>query len=259
MKANSSIYYVALVPMYVFSLLWSSVAYSQDSLLESDIIEGSSYEELEYQGYSSILTKEGSSRRAFDTARLKDLRDQSSYQYKHPSPSLNEAFWKWLSQYIHPGKSSTISQRRTLLIFFIIVVIAVVAWILIRVKPRWLMERVNQSSKNKLNSTLADTPSTHFHQHLSQALEQKDYRLAIQLYYEYMVHVSAKQGNIKLSPYKSYEDYIHEFSESTLSSEFRLLSMWYAYIWYSGYLVDRKEYMQLSTRFDQLIKDMKGA
>ena len=87
---------------------------------------------------------------------------------------------------------------------------------------------------------------------IKQALEAKQFRLAIRYYYLFILKLLSEKELITWELQKTNDDYIKELSNSKLQPLFSKVTLLYDYIWYGEFAIDQESYNQASVNFDQL-------
>ena len=87
---------------------------------------------------------------------------------------------------------------------------------------------------------------------IRQALEEKNYRLAIRYYYLFLLKLLTERELIAWEMQKTNDDYINELSKSNLKPLFKKVTMLYDYIWYGEFQIDGDTYERAKNNFDQL-------
>jgi hypothetical protein len=87
---------------------------------------------------------------------------------------------------------------------------------------------------------------------IKQALEKKNYRLAIRYYYLFLLKLLTERELITWELQKTNDDYIQELSKSNLKPLFKKVTMLYDYIWYGEFNIDGETYERAKFNFDQL-------
>ncbi|MEM1260233.1 MAG: DUF4129 domain-containing protein [Bacteroidota bacterium] len=87
---------------------------------------------------------------------------------------------------------------------------------------------------------------------IKQALDNRNYRLAIRYYYLYLLQLLSERELINWELQKTNEDYIQELSQSKLRPLFQKVTLLYDHIWYGEFVIDSEGYDKAKINFDQL-------
>lgn len=87
---------------------------------------------------------------------------------------------------------------------------------------------------------------------IKQALEEKNYRLAIRYYYLFLLKLLTDRDLISWELQKTNDDYINELSKSKLKPQFQKVTLLYDYIWYGEFQIGIADYERAKLDFDQL-------
>ena len=91
---------------------------------------------------------------------------------------------------------------------------------------------------------------------IKEALNKKDFRLAIRYQYLDVLKSLSEKGLISHSHYKSNVEYAYELKNKTLKNEFRQLVFAFDHIWYGEYTVDANQYQLIYREFDSFKKNI---
>ncbi|MEJ6792179.1 MAG: DUF4129 domain-containing protein [Lacinutrix sp.] len=92
---------------------------------------------------------------------------------------------------------------------------------------------------------------------ITNAVKQKDYRLAIRYYYLLAIKELSQHNIIEWQQQKTNEDYINEIKSSTLQTRFEKITRIYDYVWYGEFKVDAIKFESLKLDFINLNKQVK--
>lgn len=89
---------------------------------------------------------------------------------------------------------------------------------------------------------------------IKEAVNQKNYRLAIRYYYLLSLKNLTLNESISWQPQKTNEDYIKEIEKDHLKVDFKNITKIYDYVWYGEFNVDALKYEALRHPFENLNK-----
>ncbi|WP_034059586.1 DUF4129 domain-containing protein [Lacinutrix jangbogonensis] len=93
---------------------------------------------------------------------------------------------------------------------------------------------------------------------ITEAVKQKDYRLAIRYYYLLAIKELSENNIIDWEQQKTNEDYIKEIKANTLQTQFEKITRIYDYVWYGEFEVDAPKFENLKLDFMNLNKQVKN-
>ncbi|MFK7834518.1 MAG: DUF4129 domain-containing protein [Winogradskyella sp.] len=89
---------------------------------------------------------------------------------------------------------------------------------------------------------------------IKDAIQQKNYRLAIRYYYLLSLKQLTENNSISWQPQKTNEDYIKEIDKEHLRLDFKNITKIYDYVWYGEFSVDAVKFETLRLPFENLNK-----
>lgn len=92
---------------------------------------------------------------------------------------------------------------------------------------------------------------------ISDAIKQKNYRLAIRYYYLLTLKYLSEANTIDWQPQKTNEDYIKEIQRAHIKFDFKNITKIYDYVWYGEFNVDALSFESLKRPFESLNTTLK--
>jgi large-conductance mechanosensitive channel len=92
---------------------------------------------------------------------------------------------------------------------------------------------------------------------ITEAIKQKNYRLAIRYYYLQTLKFLTEKNSISWQPQKTNEDYIKEIGNTSILSDFKNLTKIYDYVWYGEFNIDNLKFETLKNTFETINKSIK--
>ena len=89
---------------------------------------------------------------------------------------------------------------------------------------------------------------------IKEAINQKNYRLAIRYYYLLSLKHLTESDRISWEAQKTNEDYIKEIETDNLKAGFKNITRIYDYVWYGEFNVDALKFEALKSPFEELNK-----
>ena len=119
----------------------------------------------------------------------------------------------------------------------------------------WIIKKKGKKISALENITTEDFKTTNFEQLVAEALEQKQYRLSIRLYYLWLLQRLQEEQKIVWAPEKTNADYTYELKEEREREEFSYLSYLYNNIWYGEYELTDEDFFKAKNSFDLKLKN----
>jgi Domain of unknown function (DUF4129) len=191
---------------------------------------------------------------------LRKLRD---YQYGTEQVShvetwwkrLLRAFFKWFSEAFSGAGNPTFWKYFAYL--FVAFVVVFVSLKLIGVNfEGFLGKKTNNTIPYE--TIVEDIHQIDFNQSIVEAIEQKNYRLAVRLYYLKTLKELSDSGLIHWQINKTNQSYVYELEASNLDKAFEQVTRQFEYTWYGDFPIDEQHFFQIRGEFlkfsNQIIK-----
>ena len=94
---------------------------------------------------------------------------------------------------------------------------------------------------------------------IQEALQNKDYRLAVRYNYLLLLKRLDQYNIITYDSQKTTYDYSLDLEGTTYSTGFNKATYYYTYIWYGEFSIDEDEYKTASSVYAQILKSFKNA
>lgn len=192
--------------------------------------------------------------RSFDIIELQELKQDKDFQYDEltgPPPNVWVRFWKWVWLKI-TEIMSTKSGQRTVYTTFTIIAVAAIVFFVLRVMG---MNKSSLLSRNEGNlqftTSIEDINSISFEDAIRDAVERRNFRLAIRLLYLQTLKQLADKEYIEWQIDKTNTDYIKEVAGKPWQSLFKKLSYNFEYAWYGDMNIGKEEFDSLNLQFQQ--------
>ncbi|MFD0962982.1 hypothetical protein [Pseudofulvibacter geojedonensis] len=91
---------------------------------------------------------------------------------------------------------------------------------------------------------------------LQQAINNKEYRLAVRYYFLTILKELNLKKQIKLDKDKTNSDYLFEISKDSIRKQFSYTSYVYDYVWYGEFKLEDDEFNQIQNSFINFKKDI---
>ena len=148
------------------------------------------------------------------------------------------------------------------LIFYILVILGVV-YIIVKMvlnkEGRWFFRRKKEET-NELNYDIGENiHEVNFKVLIAEALQNKDYRLAVRYNYLLLLKKLDDFNVISYDSQKTAYDYQIALEGTPHSTGFNKATYYYTYIWYGEFSIDEEEYKTASSVYAQILKSFKNA
>ncbi len=142
------------------------------------------------------------------------------------------------------------------------ILLVVLIFILIKFFLNVNANALKQAKKNEALVALSEEEhiikNEDIQQLIQQALQDKNYRLAIRYYYLYILQLMTDKEIISWELQKTNYDYLHEIDRQELKHPFSTITRWYDYIWYGNFDIDESKYKRAESDFESLQKTLKN-
>ena len=145
-------------------------------------------------------------------------------------------------------------------ILFIVLVVVVIVVLLISMlgagdifapRSRKFSASSNQFSIENIENNIHETDLDKF---IREAVEEKNYALAIRLYYLAIIKELSLSRLIKWKRNKTNRSYLSEMYATNLYNPFKEATRIFERVWYGESKLDEREYLSIKPKFEQLVK-----
>ena len=192
------------------------------------------------------------------TERLNGLRKNRDYDYERSTPPPNNSSGKFLDWFLR--KIANFFQGDSYENFWQYVILVAFAgaasWLV------WKAEFLGSFFKSPTKTTLnyeALSENIHelnFAELIQQALEARNYRLAVRLYYLKTLKQLTDKNHIQWQPTKTNRSYVFELINSPLQADFEDITQQFEYVWYGDFSVSEQNFEEIQTQFQTFLRDI---
>lgn len=223
--------------------------------VEDDEEETKPLEPGDYRIDSSAITV-----RSFDTLALQQLQQNPQLQYAYTKATLSlwDEFILWIDYHLShffSDKEGIISYHTMMVMFAILVLTYVIVRLLRRGNLKLFYRQQNIEAKN-LYIIEEDIHDMDFEALLAEAIAQKDYRVAIRLYFLYGLKLLTDGQHIHWEPGKTNQDYVNELQTAALQQDFNRLNYYFEYAWYGNFQITTDLFQQVDQLFNHWRKQI---
>ena len=93
---------------------------------------------------------------------------------------------------------------------------------------------------------------------IAQAIQVKDYRLAVRFYYLLILQKLTDKELIVWQQEKTNEDFIREVAKLKIASDFTEITQLYDFVWYGNFEINEPEFLKATTLFNTLKNKILG-
>ena len=192
--------------------------------------------------------------RTFSEEKISEFKRDSDFNYGQ-SPRLKLNLWQkilqWLSDLIYRF-SNIPGGGRWLKILFYVIIGAIILYAILRLAKTDISKAFYRSSDRgnlEFNVVDEDIHQMDFEALIADAIDQKEYKKAIRLYYLYALKKLADQDLIQWQPGKTNLEYQQELEFRELRPSFGDLSYYFNYAWYGDFPVNQSLFDQVKAVF----------
>jgi hypothetical protein len=190
----------------------------------------------------------------------------SAYDYVE-SVSWLDTFKAWLrdviSNIFSVKDESALTIIENLKLIFYILVIGGAVFLIVKMvlnnEGKWLFKR-KKDTTDELNFEIGENiQEVNFEYLINEALQVKDYRLAVRYNYLLLLKKLDQFNIISYDSQKTSYDYQLALEGTNYATGFNKATYYYTYIWYGEFSIDEIEYVKASTVYSQILKSFKNA
>ncbi len=192
--------------------------------------------------------------RAVDAKKLRAIQGDRAYRYGDdvpPTASLWDQFWAWF--WYKVGELLRTKAYRNVGQYVLLIAIAgLVIWLLY--KAEVLANLFPGRAKNTglgYEMLEENIHQINFSDRINEAVENRNYRLAVRLLYLQTLKTLADSGLIRWQPDKTNRQYAYELTGNPKRLSFEQLTTQFEYAWYGDFPVDEARFSSIRQQFQQ--------
>jgi len=207
---------------------------------------------------SSIVQKK------FDAKTLEKYKSDKDFNYAEnitvKDPTLIERLFNWLSRQLLRflewifGVKYAKGILGNILMAIPYIIVGILLLLLIRFFLKVNSNSIVSNASNKPVVSITEDEALIKHKDLikliEQAIDQKNYRLAIRFYYLNIIKQLEVNEFITWEQQKTNEDYIQEISKENIKSSFKDLTRLYDFVWYGNFEIDETKFVKVAANFE---------
>lgn len=200
----------------------------------------------------------------FDQESIADFKDDSDFDYTEIKEEDNfwEDFKRWFGELWERFWSALLGDYKANNFWSLVIsaipyiiiagIIVFVVWLFIKLNPGARLLQSKKTGEIFFTEEEEIVKSRDIYKYIQQALEHKDYRLAIRYYYLLILRKLTDAELIHYEFDKTNTDYIREIEPVEINSRFKTVTTLYDYIWYGSFDVTRQQYGKAQETFSEL-------
>ncbi len=201
----------------------------------------------------------------FDANNLEKYRGDTDFNYEEDkkvnNPSMIERLFNWLKrQFLRFlewlfGVDYANGIFATILSALPYVIAGIVLFLMLKFFLKVNSRGIIATSKNKLVVSITEEEelikNVDILKLIQQAINQKNYRLAVRYYYLNILKQLEHKALIIWEHQKTNEDYIKEISQEDIQNSLINLTRLYDFVWYGNFTINETEFMRVESDFLQ--------
>lgn len=206
---------------------------------------------------SKVLIRQPSEARLEAFRKLKDYKyGTETIQSETWIDRLLLRFFKWLSQFFGEGSGSGFDFRILAYIFIAAVFVFVVLKLLgVGIEGFW--RKKNASAEIPYEALGEDINLIDFQENIEKTIAQKNYRLAVRLYYLKSLKELSDLQMIDWRINKTNRNYVYELKSPVIRADFEEITSQFEYAWYGDFPIDELLFGGIRERFITFSKQLK--
>lgn len=192
-----------------------------------------------------------------DKSKIEEYRKDPRFEYKKEERGLS--WWNRILLAINNFINNllgTIAESGMLSIVVLLIIVVVICLIvlkLIGVDYRTLLGK-KELDKSDIDIYTENVHEMNFDALISNALRNKDYRLAVRFLYLKNLKQMSDKDIIEWSAHKTNYSYQYEIQNSLLRSKFLETTLIFDYVWYGEFELDESKFTEVDSRMGDLNK-----
>lgn len=197
-----------------------------------------------------------------DQAALEEYRSQSDFYYDRTIPPQNlnwlEKWWFKLKRWIGDlFQFESISTAWSIFYYsFLIALLLIIVKTLFNLDFRSMFYKKAEVNKLEYETVIEDINELDYNSAIQEAIEQKNYRKAIRLYYLKSLKFLADKEIIQWQKDKTNSDYTLEVADSNYAADFNEITRLFDFVWYGEFPIDQTLFNQTEDKFQRFINSI---
>lgn len=197
-----------------------------------------------------------------DQAALEEYRNQSDFYYDRTIPPQNLS---WLEKLFFNLKRwignlfqfESVSTTWNIFYYcFLIGILLIIIKTLFNLDFRSMFYKKAEVNKLEYETVIEDINELDYNTAIQEAIDQKNYRKAIRLYYLKSLKFLADKEIIQWQKDKTNKDYALEVADSNYATEFNEITRLFDFVWYGEFPIDQTLFNQTEDKFQRFINSL---
>src|SRR5690606_12376458 len=202
---------------------------------------------------------------SFNQETIENFKSDTDYQYTETEKGVSffqkflkwlwelwVDFWTWLFGENYADNSVLLFLFKYLPYFILLLIVIFIIWIFYKLNPGASILAAKDKGEIFFTEEEAIIRSADIKSLIEQALNNKEYRLAVRFYYLLIIQKLKDHQYIVYEFDKTNSDYIKEIQQPSLVSGFKKVTTLYDYIWYGNFMVNEQDFVKAREAFAAL-------
>ena len=187
-------------------------------------------------------------------SKISALRKLNDYQYTVQDSQIIDTWWKrllrrfynWFNS-IFTGVGNPIFWKTAAYVF----IVSVIVYVILKLMGVNFYGLYQKKNNNEIPyETFGENIHTiDFADSIAEAIVQKNYRLAVRLYYLKTLKELTDRKMIDWRINKTNRSYVYELNSPTLRPDFERITLQFEYAWYGDFSVDETQFLNIKNQF----------
>jgi len=207
----------------------------------------------------------------FDQKVLESFKTQDDFNYSIAPNEANvfERIWAWLGRVVKRMLSFIFDDIGPA-VGVLAAIVKAIPWIVLGLLLFFILKfffKVNTRNATDVLETIPSIQLTNdeelinnmqLNELIAQAIQVKDYRLAVRFYYLLILQKLTDKELIVWQQEKTNEDFIREVAKLKIASDFTEITQLYDFVWYGNFEINEPEFLKATTLFNTLKNKILG-
>ena len=207
----------------------------------------------------------------FDQKVLESFKTQDDFNYSIAPNEANvfERIWAWLGRVVKRILSFIFDDIGPA-VGVLAAIVKAIPWIVLGLLLFFILKfffKVNTRNATDVLETIPSIQLTNdeelinnmqLNELIAQAIQVKDYRLAVRFYYLLILQKLTDKELIVWQQEKTNEDFIREVAKLKIASDFIEITQLYDFVWYGNFEINEPEFLKATTLFNTLKNKILG-
>jgi len=207
----------------------------------------------------------------FDQKVLESFKTQDDFNYSIAPNEANvfERIWAWLGRVVKRMLSFIFDDIGPA-VGVLAAIVKAIPWIVLGLLLFFILKfflKVNTRNATDVIETIPSIQLTNdeelinnmqLNELIAQAIQVKDYRLAVRFYYLLILQKLTDKELIVWQQEKTNEDFIREVAKLKIASDFTEITQLYDFVWYGNFDINEPEFLKATTLFNTLKNKILG-